>query len=193
MPEQRRREIPAVVSRAEELCRRLGFEHSCRAETGYLLQTLAATAVTGKVLELGTGGGYGTAWLASALRPGGAVRLITVDLNAGLSSEVAQLFAGWPQVDVLAGDWRVALGHAPFALIFVDASDAKASGIDDVVASLATGGLVLLDDLTPLELWPDEWRGKPDPIRDAWLHHPGLMSAELRVATDHAAILGVRR
>ena len=192
-PVQTPAESPDIVRRAEALCRRLGFASSCRPETGRLLQVLAASVVTGTILELGTGGGYGTAWLASGLRRADDARLVTIDLDQNLTAHVARLFDDWPAVDVLVGDWRDALERGPLALIFVDASDAKSTGIDEIVSALEPGGSVVLDDLTPLELWPDAWRGKSDPIRAAWLNHPGLTSTEIRVAADHAAILGVKR
>lgn len=143
----------------------------------------------GRLLELGTGCGVGTTWMASGLHVEADTRLITVDTNPELTLAVSSLFSEWPTVEVRTGDWRDPLASAPFDMIFVDVAEAKASGIDDILDALANGGLVLIDDLTPMELWPAEWRGRPDPIRETWLNHPRLDSVELRVAEDHAVIL----
>jgi len=60
------------------------------------------------------------------------------------------------------------------------------------VEALRPGGLIVLDDLTPEEHWPAEWRGKPDTVRERWLHDPRLAATEVRVAPTMAVILAAR-
>jgi hypothetical protein len=84
------------------------------------------------------------------------------------------------------------LHEGPFQLVFVDAKPAKLDGLDKIVNAMEVGGLMVLDDLTPIELWPDEWRGKPDPIREAWLGHSQLVSVEIRTSRRASAILARR-
>jgi predicted O-methyltransferase YrrM len=48
---------------------RAGFDASSTAETGRLLETLAASKPGGAFLELGTGMGLGTAWRPAKSRP----------------------------------------------------------------------------------------------------------------------------
>ncbi|CAN5753953.1 class I SAM-dependent methyltransferase [soil metagenome] len=184
-------EIPIIVQAAERRCLDLGFEKSCLADTGRLLSILTAGISHGLTLELGTGGAYGTAWIASGLIHRDA-RLVTIDSNEQLADSARDFFSDWPNVSVLHGNWRTALGRGPFRLVFVDVSEAKTDGVDEIIAALERGGMVLLDDLTPVEQWPDEWRGKPDLVRDAWLDHPEVVSTEIRVAYDHAVILATR-
>ena len=93
---------------------------------------------------------------------------------------------------VLTGDWRDILLHGPFDLLFVDAAEAKRDEPGTVLAALKPGGTVLLDDLTPEDLWPAEWRGKPDPVRGFWLNDPRLVTTELIVDPRSAVILGTR-
>lgn len=50
----------------------------------------------------------------------------------------------------------------------------------------------MLDDLTPAELWPPEWRGRVDPVRAFWLRDESVVGAELRVAPDHCVIVAAR-
>ncbi len=146
----------------------------------------------GQLLELGTGCGIGTAWMASGLQVEEGAQLFTIDSDVTLTSAVASLFGDWPTINVMTGDWRDALARAPFHMIFVDVADAKSSGISDVVDALADYGPVLIDDLTPKERWPSDQHGKPDPIREEWLNHPLLDCDEIRVADDHAVILGMK-
>ena len=159
---------PPLVERAESL----GFERSCEPEVGWLLHVLAAQRGRGRVGEIGTGAGVGTAWLASALRPGAP--LYTVQL--GLQGR-AGLF------DVLHGDRRELEAEAPFDLLFVDAAPAKAD--PETIGLLAPGGTAVLDDLTP-------GYADPDPVRELWLGHPYLVAAELVVAPEAAVIVAVR-
>jgi predicted O-methyltransferase YrrM len=177
MPMQR----PPLVDRAEELARELGFELSCAPEAGRLLHALAAQRSRARVGEIGSGAGVATAWLASALRPG--VPLYTVERDRRLAAAVRGLFADDPDVYVLEGDRRELEAEAPFDLLFVDATAAKAD--PEAIGLLAPGGTALLDDLTPGYV-------DPDPVRELWLGHPHLASVELTLTPTLAVILAVR-
>lgn len=183
-------EIPPLVRRATALAERLGFTQSCTPETGRLLRVLAAQVREGIVGELGTGCGVGAAWLASALAPG--VSLVTIELDAARAAAAGDLVAGMPNVRVLHGDWRELLPHGPFALLFADGGKAKQHEPDALVAALQLGGLLVLDDLTPEDQWPAEWRGKPDPVREFWLNDPRLAATELLVSPTMAVIVASR-
>lgn len=182
---------PPKVGAAQDLARTLGFDRSCLDETGQLLRMLAAQLRPGdRVAELGTGAGVGTAWLAAGLPPG--ARLFTVDVDPLLVSRVAALFADDPRVKVCCGPWQDLLAEGPFQLIFADVHEAKEAGAETVMASLALGGMVVLDDLTPNELRPAALRAKPDPVRTRWLGAGALTAVELRTSRAHSVILAVR-
>ena len=181
---------PPLVRQAAELAGRLRFGASCTPEVGRLLRALAGQVRDGVIGEIGTGCGVGAAWLASALAPGAS--LVTIELDAGRAAAAWELFAGGANVRVLRGDWQALLPHGPFALLFADAADAKQRGADPLVEALRPGGLIVLDDLTPEEHWPAEWRGKPDPVRERWLNGPRLAATEVRVAPTMAVILAAR-
>jgi len=68
---------------------------------------------------------------------------------------------------------------------------AKLEGIDEVINATEVGGLITIDDLIPIEFWVDEWKGNPDPVRDAWLNHSQLVSIEI-TSLKAAAILARR-
>ena len=42
-------------------------------------------------------------------------------------------------------------------------------------------------------MWPEEWRGQPDSVRDFWLGHDDLVAVELLTTPKSSAILAVRR
>jgi hypothetical protein len=46
--------------------------------------------------------------------------------------------------------------------------------------------------MTPEALWPEEWRGKPDPVRDFWLADPRLRAVEILTTPRTAAILATK-
>mgnify|MGYP000143697502 CR=1 FL=1 len=103
---------------------------------------------------------------------------------------------GYENVDVLAGDWRDAFRErGPFDLVFFDGgtNDALQSANWLAVANLVRpSGMMVLDDLTPEELWPEGWRGKPDPKRD-FAFRSGLFAAsELRTGGNASLLLMVR-
>ena len=173
--------IPPLVQRAQALAGRLGFERSCSDETGRLLRVLAAQRGRVRVGEIGTGAGVGSAWLLSGLPP--ATAFVTVELDPGRAAAAAELLAEDEHARVLEGDWREVLpAEAPFDLLFVDGGGQETKGDETVLGLLATGGTLVLDDLTPgLE--------GPDPVRDLWLSHPRLAAVELQLSAREAAIV----
>lgn len=182
--------VPSLVERAQGLAAAHGFEHACTPETGRFLHLLTATIGGGSVAELGSGTGVGAAWIASALQP--SVNFVTVELDPDRATLARKTLQSTPGATVLTGDWRDALAHGPFNLIFVDASDAKLNGKPEILGALQPGGLIILDDFTPEEFWPAEWRGKPDELRELWLNDPDLRAGEIRVAREQAVIVGVK-
>jgi predicted O-methyltransferase YrrM len=182
-----RRDEPEEVRRALELTRALGFTKSCLPEVGRLLRLLVTQARAGTVGEIGTGSGVGSAWMLSGLRPD--QRFVSIDNQPSLHTAVTELFGEQPGATFMMGDWRDILSYAPFTLVFVDASDAKDAGAQEVVDALAPGGLAVLDGREVVEHWPPEWHGKPDTRRDFWLNHPALHALEVRTSASASVIL----
>lgn len=182
--------IPPLVRRAMDLARRTGFEMSCTAETGGLLQTLAARVHEGVAAEIGTGCGVGAAWIISGLPSG--TPFVTVELDRQRAESARELFARCPNVRVLAGDWHDILAHGPFRFLFCDTAAAKRDEPERVLTATLPGGLVVLDDLTPEELWPPEWHGRPDPVREFWLNDPRVEAEVLTVNPAMQILLATR-
>ena len=180
-------DLPPLVARAEALAERLGFDRSCTRETGRLLHLLAAQRGRGRVGEIGTGCGVGAAWIVSALRPD--VPVLTVELDSARAAAARELFAADPAVRVVEGDWRVVMpAEAPFDLLFYDGGGKQRPDRngEDVLALLAPGGTLVMDDLTPGRA------AAGDPVRSFWLAHPDLAAVELILSPQMAAIVAVR-
>jgi predicted O-methyltransferase YrrM len=188
-------DLPALVHRAESLAVAMRFELSSIPEVGRLLAMLVAQRPRGRIAEVGTGCGVGTAWIVSALDPEATV--VTVESDGERARAVARLFEEQPQVRVMLGDWREALPpEAPFDLVFFDGGQWKRGDVvaegEAVLELVAPGGVVVIDDMTPEALWPEEWRGNPDPVRDFWLADPRLRAAEILTTPRTAAIIATK-
>ncbi|MEF2279555.1 NUDIX domain-containing protein [Deinococcus sp. YIM 134068] len=183
--------LPERVRVAQAEARRLGFGRSCSLETGRLLRTLAATRPGGRLAELGTGTGVGAAWLLAGMD--GAARLVTAELDPERAAVARDALASDPRAEVLNGDWREALTHGPFDLIFSDCAPAKreTESLDVLVGVLRVGGMLVLDNFSPPALLPEALHGG-DPERDRLFSHPRLTCNEVAVSAWERVILGVR-
>lgn len=179
-------DIPVMVRAARIASERHGFANACSDEVGRLLQVLAGQHPDQTIGEIGAGYGVGTAWIASGLVPG--TRLLTIDHNAEAVAAIRQQFGDHGSIEVLEGDWHLILQLAPFNMLFVDVSEAKDAGAEDVIDALAIGGMAVLDDLTPLEYRPEGY----DPVRERWMDNPRLRSVEILVTPQSAVILATR-
>lgn len=184
-------ELPDVVSRAFDVSRRAGYVSFCRNETGRLLAMLAATR-SGIMAEFGTGCGVGTAWLRSGVRDRNA-RIITAELDPRLAKAAAEIFTDDPLVDVLEADWSTLMDKGPYSLLFLDSGDPDAVAVDKLADLVEPGGLVVLDDFYPCEMWPPITGGRVDTLREHWLTDDRFTAVEVMVAPDSSAIIATRR
>jgi predicted O-methyltransferase YrrM len=183
-------DLPDVVRRAFDVSRRAGYVSFCRNETGRLLAMLAATR-SGTLAEFGTGTGVGTAWLRSGVR--GDARIVTAELDPKLAGAAAEIFEDDPQVEVLAADWSTLVDKAPFSLLYLDSGDPSAVRVDAVADLVDDGGIVVLDDFTPCELWPPIFHGRVDTLREEWLTDERFTTVEVMVAADAATLIATKR
>jgi predicted O-methyltransferase YrrM len=184
-------DLPDVVSRAFAVSRKAGYVSFCRNETGRLLATLAATR-GGTMAEFGTGTGVGTAWLRSGVR-GDRARIVTAELDPKLAGAAAEIFVDDPLVEVLAADWSTLLDKGPFSLLFLDSGQPNEVGVDAVADLVEEGGLVVLDDFTPCEVWPPISAGRVDTLRERWLTDDRFTTVEVMVAADASTLIATKR
>src|SRR5688572_25674962 len=183
-------EVPEIVARAFDMSRKAGYASFCRNETGRLLAALAATR-GGTLAEFGTGCGVGTAWLRSGVRNG--ARILTAELDPKLATAAQEIFVDDPQVEVLAADWSTLRDKGPYSLLFLDASSPDDAGVESVADLVEPGGIVVLDDFVPCELWPPITGGRVDTLREDWLTDERFTTVEVMVAQDASALIATRR
>jgi demethylmenaquinone methyltransferase/2-methoxy-6-polyprenyl-1,4-benzoquinol methylase len=176
--------LPTLVTIALARATALGFTLSCGPEVGRLLATLAAGVPEGgRILEMGTGAGVGTAWLVMGLAGRGDVELVTIEMAPRLARAAAE--GPWPPcVRMLTGnvlDRIDDLGR--FDLIFADAQGGKWQGLDRTIAALTPGGVLVVDDMTVPDSADAEHRANQERVRRTLLTHADLVACELAAAS----------
>lgn len=151
---------------------------------GRLLATLAASVRHGgRVLEIGTGVGVGTAWIVHGLRNRVDVEVITIEQDPRYAQ--AAMRAGWPNYVrvVFADAVTVIRDLGQFELVFADAQGGKWFGLDLSIGAVAPGGHLLVDDMRP-SMWtvPDQ-EAKTAEVRRTLLEHADLTCVELDSAS----------
>ena len=184
-------DLPDVVNRAFDVSRKAGYVSFCRNETGRLLAMLAATR-EGTMAEFGTGCGVGTAWLRSGVRDE-KTNILTAELDPRLAKAAAEIFVDDPQVQVLAADWSTLEDEGPFSLLYLDSGEPSDVRVDAVADLVDEGGIVVLDDFTPCEVWPPVFHGRVDTLRVEWLTDDRFTTVEVMVASDAATLIATRR
>ena len=183
-------DLPDVVRRAFDVSRKSGYVSFCRNETGRLLATLAATR-TGTLAEFGTGTGVGTAWLRSGIRA--ESNILTAELDPKLAKAAAQIFDDDDRVEVVSADWSTLRDKGPFSLLFLDSGEPKAVSVDAIADLVEAGGIVVLDDFAPCEIWPPITAGRVDILRENWLTDDRFTAVEVMIAPDASAVIATRR
>ncbi len=143
-------QLPTSLTELQEAARTAGFTMSCEPRTGSLLATLAATRPGGRVLELGTGVGEGTAWLLSGMDA--TATLVTVEVDDSVQAVARKRFGGDERVAFVTGDggpWLEGYGGAPFDLVFADTWPGKFTHLGAALDLVAPGGTYVVDDLMP--------------------------------------------
>lgn len=176
--------FPPRVWKAVENTRRNGFELACVPAVGRLLQMLAGARGVQRVCELGTAYGVGAAWIESGMWPGAT--LLTIENDPQRAAGASDLFAGNSAIQVLQGDWSLALEQAPFDMLFSDSGIKRNVGDPEKLLPLLNdGGLVVLDDYTP--------GYGPDDSRRLWLAHPAYRAIEVTLTAEMAVLLATKK
>jgi predicted O-methyltransferase YrrM len=182
-------EFPPLVARARALARQAGFPltreeagpdrpSACLPGVGRFLAMLAAGCAGGRIGELGTGAGVGSAWMAGAM-PADCT-LITAEIDERLAALARDLLQDDPRVTVITGDaLGVMSSGGPFDLIFADSGVRDEADFAALVSLLRIGGRVVMDDLTPQRALPAASPLLTDDLKRRFFTHPGLVATEI--------------
>lgn len=145
---------------------------------------LAASKPGGRLLELGTGTGHGTAWLLSGMDA--AATLDTVDTDETVVAVARRHLSGDRRVTFHVMDGAVFLKQEdlrPFDLIYADAWPGKFTHLDEALSLLRPGGIYVIDDLLPQASWPEGHAPTVPKLINAIEERSGLVSVRLAWAS----------
>src|SRR5262245_18450654 len=168
----------------------LGFNMASERKVGALLAALAASKPLGRVLELGTGTGHGTAWLLFGM--GAKATLDTVDTDANVVAVARRHLDADYRVTFHIADGAEFVRQAPraeFDLIYADAWPGKFSHLDEALALLRPGGMYVIDDLLPQPNWPEGHAPKVPLLIGDLERRGGLISVKLAWASGVMLII----
>jgi len=165
---------------------RLGFTMASEPKTGALLRALAAAKPGGRLLEIGTGTGVGTAWLLAGMD--GRAHLDTVDSDAAVLDVARRHLGADPRVtfhlmDGAAFLATAATGGQHYDLIYADAWPGKFTDRVLALSLVRTGGFYFVDDLLPQASWPDGHAARVPPLIDDLEQQRGFVVAKLAWAS----------
>ncbi len=134
----------------------IGFSMGSEPLTGTVLRALAASKPGGRLLELGTGTGIGTAWLLAGMDE--SSRLESVDTDPA-AQEIARRHLGDDRRITFHLKDAATFLEEPhphgFDLIFADAWPGKFPQRDLALSHLRLGGIYVIDDLLAQPDWPE--------------------------------------
>ncbi len=177
-------QTPKAIPAIERGTKALGFDMAIDLETGTLLRTLAASKPGGIFLELGTGTGASTAWLADGMDE--TSRLLSIDVDKDASAVAQGALTGDDRITfqlIDGADFLTAYDGPPFDLIFADAMPGKFDALDEALALVAPGGLYVVDDLLPQPNWPENHQPRVDAFVERLKNEPGFRSTYLEWST----------
>lgn len=157
MDDQQIVRTPAVLEAIRRDTEQMGFKMASEPQTGSLLRALAASKAGGRLLELGTGTGIGTAWLLAGMDSG--ARLDSVDSDPAVLEVARRHLGDDPRVTFHLADGAAFLGRCQamqFDLIYADTWPGKFTHLDLALSLLRIGGIYVIDDLLPQPNWPED-------------------------------------
>ena len=147
--------IPSQYEAIASATRQLDFNMASDLYTGSLLKTLVASKPGARILELGTGSGLATSWIAGGMHKDAV--LVTVENNEVLLS-VAQQNLKDNRIQFVLEDgytWLKEYKGELFDLIFADAMPGKYDLFEEAFSLLKVGGFYIIDDMLLQPNWPE--------------------------------------
>ncbi len=176
--------INNTINAIEKETKAIGFDQTSDALVGRFLATLVASKPDAKILELGTGSGLSTAWIAYGMDK--KSHLITVDNDKSLVNIAKKYLGSDSRID-----FRVSLGEEvideikenTIDFIFADTWPGKYHYLDETLRLLKVGGIYVIDDMSPQANWPEGHEKKVDALIETLNFREDLHMTQMAWAT----------
>ena len=148
--------IKQIIKNIETKSKAIGFEQTSDNQVGTLLATLCASKPAGKFLELGTGCGLSTVWMAEGMDR--QSRLISVDNDAEVMAVAKEYLGDDERITFVCGSGESVIDESEensVDLIFADTWPGKYHYLEEALALLKVGGIYVIDDMLPQDNWPE--------------------------------------
>ncbi len=162
----------------------LGFAMGSEPKTGAFLAALATSKPGGRLLELGTGTGLGTAWILAGMDA--EAHLDTVDTDGNAVAVARRHLATDSRVTFHVMDGAEFIGQSPaggFDFIYADAWPGKFIRLDQTLSLLRVGGIYFIDDLLPQPNWPEDHAPRVPALIEALERRPEFNTVKLSWAS----------
>ena len=167
------------------------FDLVASARTGALLRCLATSKPGGRLLEIGTGTGAGTAWLLDGMDP--SAHLVSVDLDPEGQAIARRYLGKDPRLELRAQHCLEFLeqDEGSYDLVFADSFYGKTEGLGLALARLAPGGIYIGDDLLHHPAWPKDHADKIAALLATLEGDPRF--SIVKIGWDTGLVIAVRR
>jgi predicted O-methyltransferase YrrM len=175
---------PRAIQHIKERSQALGFTMSCDDLTGSLLKTLAASKLAGQFLELGTGTGLSTAWIAEGMTQDSS--LWTVELEEKYSQVAQQALANDKRITYFVEDGTAFLERYQlerFDFIFADTWPGKYWSLEIALNMVKPNGFYIIDDMIEQSNWPEGHAEKARGLLEILNKRSDLMISKLNWST----------
>jgi len=148
-------DMPVQYENIAEATKAIEFNMASDMQTGSLLKTLAASKLSGRILELGTGTGLATSWIVDGMDE--RTKLITIENNT-LLLDIARKALQDSRVAFVLADgyaWIQTYSGEKFDMVFADAMPGKYDLFEETIGLVKVGGFYIIDDMLPQPNWPE--------------------------------------
>jgi len=148
-------DMPVQYENIAEATKAIAFNMASDMQTGSLLKTLAASKLSGRILELGTGTGLATSWIVDGMDE--RTKLVTIENNT-LLLDIARKALQDSRVEFVWADgyaWIQTYSGEKFDMVFADAMPGKYDLFEETIGLVKVGGFYIIDDMLPQPNWPE--------------------------------------
>jgi len=148
-------DMPVQYENIAEATKAIAFNMASDMQTGSLLKTLAASKISGRILELGTGTGLATSWIVDGMDE--RTKLVTIENNT-LLLDIARKALQDSRVEFVWADgyaWIQTYSGEKFDMVFADAMPGKYDLFEETIGLVKVGGFYIIDDMLPQPNWPE--------------------------------------